>query len=92
MTPAPAWGSSGSSRRPSWTGSAAWSRCVGQCGRPVFERARADERGRFRVDQLLVELLRRGPDPVGDIRFVSVGQAGPTGQTGQEPSCVYVLT
>ena len=30
-------------------------------------RSSADERGRFRVDQFLVELLRREPDPVADI-------------------------
>jgi len=27
----------------------------------------ADECGRFRIDQLLVERLGRGPDPIGDI-------------------------
>ena len=35
-------------------------------GRPL-ERGGADERGRFRVDQLLVERLGRDPNPVGDI-------------------------
>lgn len=33
----------------------------------AFIRGRADERGRLRVDQLLIELLRREPDPVADI-------------------------
>ena len=33
----------------------------------AFERSSVDERGRFRVDQLLVQGLGRDPDPVGDI-------------------------
>lgn len=33
----------------------------------AFIRSGADERGRLRVDQLLVELLRREPDPVADV-------------------------
>lgn len=35
--------------------------------RGAFERGSTDERGRFRIDQLLVERLGRDPDPVGDI-------------------------
>jgi hypothetical protein len=35
-------------------------------GRPL-ERAGADERGRFGIDQLLVERLGRDPNPVGDV-------------------------
>jgi len=38
----------------------------GAC-RGAFERGGADERGRFRVDQLLIERLGRRPNPVGDI-------------------------
>ena len=41
-------------------------RCVVRA-RSAFERGGADERGRFRVDQLLVERFGRDPDPVGDI-------------------------
>ena len=33
----------------------------------AFERASADERGRFGVDQLLIERFRRDPDSVGDV-------------------------
>lgn len=36
--------------------------CGGAC-----ERGGADERGRFRINQLLIERLRRDADPVGDV-------------------------
>jgi hypothetical protein len=35
--------------------------------RGTFERGGADERGRFRINQLLIERFRRDTDPVGDI-------------------------
>jgi hypothetical protein len=35
--------------------------------RRALEGGSADECGRFRIDQLLVERLGRGPDPIGDI-------------------------
>ena len=35
--------------------------------RSAFERGGTDERGRFRIDQLLIERLGRNPDSVGDI-------------------------
>ncbi len=38
-----------------------------RAGRGAFERSGADERGRFRINQLLIERLRRDTDPVGDI-------------------------
>lgn len=39
-----------------------------------FERARANERGRLPLDQLLIEHLRRRPDPVGDIGELQLGE------------------
>ena len=40
---------------------------MGGALRRALEGGSADECGRFRIDQLLVERLGRGPDPVGDI-------------------------
>src|SRR5690606_1422688 len=42
--------------------------------RSPLERARANERGSFCVDQFLIELLGRGPDPVGHLSGLQLGQ------------------
>ena len=39
-----------------------------------LKRAGTDKRGRFRIYQLLVELLRRDPDAVGDIGEFQLGE------------------
>src|SRR5699024_4854978 len=40
---------------------------LGDSVRGAFERGRADERDRFRIDQLLIQRFGRDTDPVGDI-------------------------
>ncbi|GGK87055.1 hypothetical protein GCM10007382_03750 [Salinibacterium xinjiangense] len=56
----------------------------------AFERSSTDERGRFRVDQLLVQRLGRDPDPVGDIGEFELAKKVKPG-SGLEPSCVCVF-
>ena len=47
---------------------------VGGAIAAAFEWGGADERARFRVDQLLIERLGRDPDPVGDIGELQLGK------------------
>lgn len=52
----------------------------------MFERSGADERGRFRLDQLLVQIFGCGTDPVGDVGELQLSEKFEQGQTGLEPS------
>jgi hypothetical protein len=40
----------------------------------TLERAGADERGRFRIDQLLIERFGRDPNAVGDVGEFELGE------------------
>ena len=48
----------------------------------AFERASADERGRFGVDQLLIERFRRDPDSVGDVGEFQLAKKVEQGRLG----------
>jgi len=47
---------------------------VGRAVAAALKRANTDERGRFRIDRLLIERFGREPDPVGDIGEFQLGE------------------
>jgi len=47
---------------------------VGRAVAAALKRANTDERGRFRIDQLLIERFGREPEPVGDIGEFQLGE------------------